>query len=157
VAPPPDYFSFEFSKMDAFELAQMIREDVQKHGRKQAQLSEAETSVHSTTSIESNETYYERYSIESPTSMEGAESYGHPVEQDTFEKQSSISKERCSSSNPFGKHNSSAKRLDRQNSFPQTSVESSPTLDSGINDDEFEFEQGNKFEETTLDEVVNKG
>ena len=153
VTPPPDYFSFEFSNLDAFELAQMIRQDVQKYSRDQAQVSEAETSIHSTTSIDSNESYDERCYEESPTSLEGAELYEH----DSFDKQPSLSKERFSSSNPFGKQNSGANRLERQNSFTNTSVESSPTLDSGANDEIFQFEQNKTFEDPILDEAANIG
>lgn len=155
--PPSDYFSYEYSNLDAIELAQLIRQDVQRFNNDTSHCSsEAETSEHSITSIDSNETFEEGYSIESPTLID--ERNVQPTVYDSSETQQLRKvKESCSLSNPFGKHNSNAKRHDRQNSFPQTPpVDSSFTADSTtLRNGEFEIDEGTKTKGFMSEETTN--
>lgn len=159
VPPPLDYFSFEYSNLDSNELAELIRHDVERFNDDPLHSPEAVVSEHSNTSRDSDVTNEEGYSTEtesqSPTPIDEIERHEQLVEHDCIEKSRNLRKLSGSSWNPFGKHNSNAKRLDRQNSFARTSVDSSFILDSTLKDGEFEYERDTKSEASLMSEDAN--
>ena len=149
VPPPADYFSFEYSNLDTFTLAQMIRMDVHEFNNDQV---EVEGSVHtSRTSIESAASALEQCMAEVSKPINDTKKIEWPEApiiptpwrpaDESRKTTSSMRSERENSAvNPFGNHNSNSKRRDRQRTFPSTFMEPYPNSVTIVSDVESAME-----------------